>query len=319
MLEIRQLKIFRAVARSGSFSAAARNLGYTQPAISQQIKAMERTLGTALVMRSGNRLQLTEAGDALSRYAATILGTMDAAEAEIRALTELRAGRVRIAAFPSAYSLLLPKTIAGVQAAQPKLRVTLIEAEPPEAVSMLRTGECEIALVFDYPAGRVPDGESAGEVGSPDYSDLSVHTLFTERLRVLLAPRHRLAGTARTQPLKLAELAGERWIAGCPQCRAHLIDVCKEADFHPEIDYTTENFAAVVGLVAAGLGVALATELAISGLPAAGVVRSLPLEPAMERRISAVTLPKLEAVPAVDAVIRQLRATTPLIEAAVAR
>lgn len=140
MLEVRQLKIFRAVARTGSYSAAARHLGYTQPAISQQIKAMERQLGTALVTRSGHQLQLTEAGEALCRHAATVLGSLDAAEAEIRALTELKAGKVRLAAFPSACSLLVPKTIARSQADEPNLKIALVEAEPPESVAMLRAG-----------------------------------------------------------------------------------------------------------------------------------------------------------------------------------
>ncbi|MFE3193782.1 LysR family transcriptional regulator [Nocardia sp. NPDC059240] len=317
MLEVRQLKIFRAVARTGSYSAAARHLGYTQPAISQQIKAMERQLGTGLITRSGHQLQLTEAGEALCRHAATVLGSLDAAEAEIRALTELRAGKVRLAAFPSACSLLVPKTIARSQAAEPNLKIALIEAEPPEAVVMLKSGECEIALVFDYPDGRVPDSESSCDAGSPDLSELSVRPLFIDRLRVLLPPGHRLAGTARTTPLQLSELAGEKWIAGCPQCRGHLIDVCAEAGFHPDIAFATENLGAVVGLVAEGLGVALATELALSGVPAIGSVRSVPVEPAMTRRILAVTLPKLETVPAVRAVIDELQATAPLVESAV--
>ncbi|OJF80366.1 LysR family transcriptional regulator [Nocardia seriolae] len=317
MLEVRQLKIFRAVARTGSYSAAARHLGYTQPAISQQIKAMERQLGTALVTRSGHQLQLTEAGEALCRHAATVLGSLDAAEAEIRALTELKAGKVRLAAFPSACSLLVPKTIARSQADEPNLKIALVEAEPPESVAMLRAGECEIALIFDYPEGRVPDCESACGAGSPDLSELGVRPLFTDRLRVLLPPGHPLAGAGRVTPVQLSELSKEKWIAGCPQCRGHLIDVCAEAGFHPDIVFATENLGAVVGLVAEGLGVALATELALSGVPAIGSVRSVPVEPTMERRILAVTLPKLEQVPAVRAVIDELQATVAFVETAV--
>ncbi|MEU6586276.1 LysR family transcriptional regulator [Nocardia sp. NPDC046763] len=317
MLEIRQLKIFGAVARTGSYSAAARQLGYTQPAISQQIKAMERVLGTPLVTRSGHQLQLTEAGAALTRHAATVLGSLDAAEAEIRALTELRAGTVRLAAFPSACNLLVPKTIARVQAAEPRLKVALIEAEPPESVAMLRAGECEIAIVFDYPHGKVPDSESSCDAASPDLSELNARTLLTDRLRALLPVGHRLAGTARTTPMQLSELAKETWIAGCPQCRGHLVDACADAGFHPDIAYATENPGAVAGLVAEGLGVALATELALSGVPAPGAVRSLPVEPAMERRVLAVTLPKLGAVPAVRAVIDELQESARLVEAAV--
>ncbi|MFE0100527.1 LysR family transcriptional regulator [Streptomyces sp. NPDC059009] len=314
MIEMRQLTIFRAVARSGSFSAAARQLGYTQPAISQQIKAMERALGTPLIVRSGRQMQLTEAGESLCRHAATILGALNTAEAEIQALAGLQAGRVRVTAFPSACSLLVPKAISLTRRAHPELRVTLVEAEPLEALGLLRGGDCEVALVFDYPgrADAVADGR-CGSSGPTDVADLSTHPLLTERMRVLLPPGHRLSGTARTEPLRLEELKDESWIAGCPQCRGHLVDACKEAGFHPDIGYATDDNPAVAGLVAEGLGVALVPELALlGGLPPG--VRALLVEPALHRRVLAVTLPGLDAVPAVSAMIQQLGLAVSLTE-----
>lgn len=295
---MRQLVIFRAVARSGSFSAAARQLGYTQPAVSQQIKAMERTLGTPLVVRSPRQLQLTEAGEALCRHAVTILGVINTAQAEIQAIAGLKAGRVRVVAFPSACSALVPKAIALTRKAHPDLRVTLVEAEPPEAVGMLRAGDCEVVVAFDHP-GR-DDADRA------DLADLSVHTLFTEPLSLLLPPGHRLSGSARTTPVRLAELAGESWIAGCPQCRGHLVDACKQAGFHPDIDYATDDSPAAAGLVAEGLGVALVPRLTVLGGVPAGV-KVCAVEPPMERRVAAVTLPGLDSVPAVKAMVELLR------------
>ncbi|MCY0938556.1 LysR family transcriptional regulator [Streptomyces sp. H34-S4] len=304
MIEMRQLVIFRAVARSGSFSAAARQLGYTQPAVSQQIKAMERTLGTPLVVRSARRLQLTEAGEALCRHAVTILGVINTAQAEIQAIAGLKAGRVRVVAFPSACSALVPKAIALTRKAHPDLRVTLVEAEPPEAVGMLRAGDCEVAVAFDHPGRGGADQADVADVA--DVADLSVHTLFTEPLSLLLPPGHRLSGSARTEPVRLAELARESWIAGCPQCRGHLVDACKQAGFHPDIDYATDDSPAAAGLVAEGLGVALVPRLTVLGGVPAGV-KVCAVEPPMERRVTAVTLPGLNSVPAVKAMIELLK------------
>lgn len=307
---MRQLVIFRAVARSGSFSAAARQLGYTQPAVSQQIKAMERTLGTPLVVRSARRLQLTEAGEALCRHAVTILGVINTAQAEIQAIAGLKAGRVRVVAFPSACSALVPKAIALTRKAHPDLRVTLVEAEPPEAVGMLRAGDCEVVVAFDHPdrggADQADLGDVADVAGVADVADLSVHTLFTEPLSLLLPPGHRLSGSARTEPVRLAELARESWIAGCPQCRGHLVDACKQAGFHPDIDYATDDSPAAAGLVAEGLGVALVPRLTVLGGVPAGV-KVCAVEPPMERRVTAVTLPGLDSVPAVKAMIELLK------------
>lgn len=315
---MRQLTIFRTVARTGSFSAAARQLGYTQPAISQQIKAIERALGTPLIVRSGRQMQLTEAGESLCRHAATILGAMNTAEAEIKAIAGLRAGRVRVAAFPSACSALVPKAISLARRAHPDLRVTLVEAEPPEAVGLLRGGDCEVALVFDYPAVKDAATGRSGDSKAADLAELSAHPLFTERMRVLLPPGHRLSGTARTEPLHLTELAKESWIAGCPQCRGHLVDACQEAGFHPDIDYATDDHPAVAGLVAEGLGIALVPQLALlGGLPPG--VRALEVAPAQERRVLAVTLPDLDAVPAVAAMIQQFGLAVSMTELAAAQ
>ncbi|MDH6136625.1 molybdate transport repressor ModE-like protein, partial [Kitasatospora sp. MAA4] len=162
MIEARHLRVLRAVARTGSFSAAARELGCTQPAVSQQMKALEKSVQLPLVVRVGRGMQLSEAGQVLLKHATGILAGLSAAEEEVAAIAGLRAGRVRLVSFPTASSTLVPPAVARLRGAHPGVRVSLVEAEPPESLAMLRGGECEIALAFRY-----PDALSAPAVSVP--------------------------------------------------------------------------------------------------------------------------------------------------------
>ncbi|MEV7509945.1 LysR family transcriptional regulator [Streptomyces sp. NPDC090085] len=313
MIEARHLRVLRAVAGTGSFSAAARELGCTQPAVSQQMKALEQSAGTPLLIRTGREMRLTQAGEALVRHAAGILAGLTAAEEEVAAIAGLRAGRVRLVSFPSGSSTLVPTALAAMRAEHPGTRVSLVEAEPPRSVEMLREGDCDVALAFRYGADGGPAGASgsAGSAASAasvaEWEDLVVRPLLTDRLVGLVPEGHRLAGAER---VGMAELAGEPWIAGCPRCRRHLVEVCEEVGFTPRIDFATDDYPAVVGLVGAGLGVAVLPELAVESVRAKGV-STLVVEPAVEREVVALTLPDLARVPAVAATMAQLeRAAT---------
>lgn len=315
------------MARTGSFSAAARELGCTQPAVSQQMKALEGAAGTPLLVRGAREMRLTEAGEVLVRHAAGILAGLTAAEEEVAAIAGLRAGRVRLASFPSGSSTLVPTAVADLRARHPDTRVSLVEAEPPRSVEMLRAGDCDITLAFRYVDLPTPAEES--------WSDLVVRPLLTDRLVGLVPEDHRLAkaGTepgaetesgARTAavadtraaggphgsregraPVPYAELAAEQWIAGCPRCRRHLVEVCERVGFTPRIDFATDDYPAVVGLVAAGLGVAVLPELALAAVRTDGVA-VLEMAPAVEREVVALTLPDLAHVPAVDMMLTRL-------------
>ncbi|MFB7371795.1 LysR family transcriptional regulator [Streptomyces sp. NPDC056222] len=295
MIEARHLRVLRAVAATGSFSAAARELGCTQPAVSQQMKALESSAGTPLLIRTGREMRLTQAGEALVRHASGILAGLTAAEEEVAAIAGLRAGRVRLVSFPSGSSTLVPTALAALRAAHPGTRVSLVEAEPPRSVEMLREGDCDVALAFRYGAG--PD----------EWNDLVVRPLLADRLVGLVPEAHRLADA---ESVGIAELADESWIAGCPRCRRQLVDVCEEAGFTPRIDFATDDYPAVVGLVGAGLGVAVLPALAIESVRPKGA-RTVVVEPAVEREIVALTLPDLAQVPAVAATLDELtRAAT---------
>ncbi len=294
VIEARHLRVLRAVAATGSFSAAGRELGCTQPAVSQQMKALESSVGTPLLVRSGRETRLTQAGEALVRHAAGILAGLTAAEEEVAAIAGLRAGRVRLVSFPSGSSTLVPTALAALRAAHPGTRVSLEEAEPPRSVEMLREGDCDIALAFRY------EGAAGAEEG--EWADLVVRPLLTDRLVGLVPQGHRLA---RTRSIGIGELAGEAWIAGCPRCRGQLVRVCESAGFTPRIDFATDDYPAVVGLVGAGLGVAVLPELAIESVRPKGV-RMVSVEPVVRREIVALTLPDLAQVPTVAATLDRL-------------
>ncbi|MEW2547491.1 LysR family transcriptional regulator [Streptomyces sp. NPDC047002] len=292
MIEARHLRVLRAVAATGSFSAAARELGCTQPAVSQQMKSLEASAGTRLLVRAGRETRLTQAGEALVRHAAGILAGLTAAEEEIAAIAGLRAGRVRLVSFPSGSSTLVPAALAALRAAHPGTRVYLEEAEPPRSAALLRDGECDVALAFRY------------EGGESEWDDLVVRPLLVDRLVGLVPEGHPLADAGK---VALADLADQPWIAGCPRCRTQLVDACGAAGFAPRIDFATDDYPAVTGLVAAGLGVAMLPELALASVRAEGV-RRLDIAPSVSREIVALTLPDLAAVPAVAATLDQLAA-----------
>ncbi|MEV4994926.1 LysR family transcriptional regulator [Streptomyces niveus] len=302
MIEARHLRVLRAVAATGSFSAAARELGCTQPAVSQQMKVLEASVGTPLLIRTSREMRLTQAGEVLVRHATGILSGLTAAEEEVAAIAGLRAGRVRLVSFPSGSSTLVPAALAALRAAHPGTRVSLVDAEPPRSVEMLRDGDCDVALAFRYDSVHDDSARDSTGGGAEEWGDLVVRPLLSDRLVGLLPEGHRLAGA---DTVSIADLADESWIAGCPRCRHQLVDACEKAGFTPRIDFATDDYPAVIGLVGAGLGVAFLPELAMeSVLPKAA--RTVTVEPAVRREIVALTLPDLARVPAVAATLDQL-------------
>jgi DNA-binding transcriptional LysR family regulator len=203
---------------------------------------------------------------------------------------------VRLVSFPSGSSTLVPTALAALRAAHPGTRLSLVDAEPPRSVEMLRDGDCDVALAFRY-------GAAAGASGAEsEWADLEVRPLLTDRLVGLVPEGHRLAGAAS---VAIADLAEESWIAGCPRCRRQLVDACEEAGFTPRIDFATDDYPAVIGLVGAGLGVAVLPELALESVRPKGA-RLVTVEPAVDREIVALTLPDLAHVPAVSATLTEL-------------
>jgi len=292
MIDVAGLRVMRAIAEEGSFTGAALALGYSQPAVSQMVRRLEQRAGTALVDRIGRTVRLTEAGAALARRAGDVLAAIDAAEEEVAAIAGLRAGRVRLAAFPSASATLVPKALARVKTRFPDVAVTFTEAEPPESLAALRAGECDLAIAFAY------EGTDIGR-GEEDLDPFETRHLLDDEVLLALPVGHRLADR---RVVEIAELEGETWIAGCPRCRGHLLQMCDAGGFRPNVAFETEDYVAVAGLVAAGLGVALIPDLIVRTAHHPDVVTTQ-VRPASKRQIVAVTTPDLLRVPAVEATL----------------
>jgi DNA-binding transcriptional LysR family regulator len=293
VIDVNGLRVIRAIGDEGGFTAAAERLGYSQPAVSQLVRRLERRLGTALVEKSGRSVRLTEAGQVLARHAVTVLSAVEAAQEEVAAIAGLRAGRVRVMAFPSSSATVIPSALASLRFAHPDLTVSFVENEPPESLAALRAGDCDVAVAFTYP------GTEALEV---DLAGLSRVPLLDDEVQVALPSAHPLA---RSTAVALADLAAETWIAGCPQCRGHLLALAARDGFTPRVDYATDDYVAVLGLVAAGLGVALVPGLVLRTARHRDVV-TRPLTPPSRREVFAVTTPDLMRVPAVGATLAAL-------------
>src|SRR5712691_4953368 len=166
MLDVTRLRVLVAVARYGSVTAAARALNYAQPSVSHHLSRLEAETGTKLIQRAGRGIRLTDAGRLLAERAAEVIGRLDAAENELAAYTGLRAGRLRLAAFPSALGTIVPAAAAMLREHQPKADLRLTEAEPPEALRMLRAGYVDVALVFRY-SPDPPGADGSPGPGAP--------------------------------------------------------------------------------------------------------------------------------------------------------
>ncbi len=316
MLDVTRLRVLVAVARYGSVTAAARALNYAQPSVSHHLARLESETGTKLIQRAGRGIRLTDAGRLLAERAAEVIGRLDAAENELAAYTGLRAGRLRLAAFPSALGTIVPAAAAMLREHQPKADLRLTEAEPPEALRMLRAGYVDVALVFRYSPGAdgsPVSGQETAAAGSaaaslPD-DDGGIDLTEGLRERLLLDEHVLLVTSAQASAEPSADLTGyarHRWIAGCDRCRANLLRQCALAGFTPKIAFTTDDYVAVQALVAADLGVSTLPALCLRAARHPGI-KTVPL-PGAHRYVFAVRYGDPPDPPAVNLLMEVLRA-----------
>jgi DNA-binding transcriptional LysR family regulator len=276
MLNVQRLKVLREVVARGSFSAAADALDYTQPAISQAVATLEAETGTTLIERDRRGLRPTAAGAVLVAHTEGILARLQAAEDELNAVIGVRGGHLRMASFPTAGATLMPLAIATFRAAHPEVEITLAEGEPDDIGPRLRAGEFDVALLFEFRDSGVSLG-----------SDLRTVDLLEDPMRIALPAGHRLAAR---RTLRLEQLRDEAWVqtAATSACARHVVHLCRAAGFEPTVSFESDDYLTVQGLVAAGVGVALIPELALSSVRDDIVVRTLsPTSPA--RRVVAAT------------------------------
>ncbi|MHA7619628.1 DNA-binding transcriptional regulator, LysR family [Cellulosimicrobium aquatile] len=286
-MDLTRLRVLAAVAREGSVTGAARALHYAQPSVSHHLARLEAEVGVPLTERHGRGVRLTAAGRLLAARADEILGRVGAAREELDALVSLSAGRVRLAAFPSALATLVPDVVGRLAREHPGLGVGLVEAEPPEALDALRRGAVDVALVFEHDRSPL------------DVEGLRAVPVLAEELFLVRAGSGPQPGTdpgrdsatdeaaASSGEVDLAPLADAAWIAGCERCRADLVGRCERAGFTPRVAFETDDYVAVQALVASGVGVSLLPALALRAHRDPRVtVRALP---GAARRVLVVT------------------------------
>jgi DNA-binding transcriptional LysR family regulator len=263
MLDVRRMKVLREVAAQGSFSAAAEALSFTQSAISQQVAALERETGTKLVERGPRGIRLTQAGEVVVKHADAVLARLSCAEEELQALAGLRGGKLSMSTFQSAGATLLPRAIAAFADRYPEVELGLITAEPEAATQLLRAGELDLAVIYDFDA----------EGGGLDEA-LDAVALIEDRYELLLARDHPLADKNR---IRMSDLADERWInsTGASGCSLIVRRACQQAGFEPRVAFETDEILAIQALVANGMGVSLMPQLALNAVHPGVAVRPL--------------------------------------------
>lgn len=240
------LRAFLEVARHGSFTVAARTLGWTQSAVSRQISSLEAALGGApLFDRLPRGVRLTEAGRLLVPYAETVTGALHGAVRELAALREGAGGRLRFGAFPTADAALVPHALGAFRDRHPGVRVDREEGLTPALLERLVEGRLDLAVV--------------STTGGAPLSPYDLHHLLDESLYVAVPAGHPLVGEGA---VRLGRLAGADWISGSPRPEGTLLDLALRQEFRPRIAHVVGEWTAKQGYVAAGLGVALVPALA---------------------------------------------------------
>ena len=284
------LRVIREVAATGSFTAAAASLGYTQSAISRQVAMMEAAAGTALFERHARGVRPSAAGALLARHATTALGVIDSAEQELAGLRDRLAGRLAIGVFPAAAAVLVPRALAVLRTRHPGLAVTLDEGATPALLARLRGGRTEVVVI----------GTGEGLPGY-DLTGLRQDVLIEDDLRIAVPAGHRLAHRPR---VAVAELRDETWIAGRggrgePQFGAW------PTLAEPRIGHAVRNWTTRLGMVAAGLGIALLPGVAARSVPV-GVAVVRVEDPGWRGR-AAVVVTRADRSVAAAAVVEVLR------------
>jgi DNA-binding transcriptional LysR family regulator len=244
-LDPRRLLTFREVVRQGSFSRAGDALALTQPAVSQQVSALEKQLGVRLLDRGAGGPTPTEAGALLLEHAEAVAARLAQADTQIAELAETDRDTLRIGSFPSALASVIPAAIARLREERPEIQVEAAEASGDELGAAVADGRLHAAMCFqdaEQPPVR-PEGTERHELGE-------------ERMLAIVSLDHPLAGRER---IELSELAEDVWTA---PSRTHLVyRACVAAGFEPHIAFVTRDVLAARGLVAGGLAVTLVPEL----------------------------------------------------------
>lgn len=275
MMVWERLRVFAAVAEHGSVTAAAAALHITGPAVTQQIRKLERETHSRLVEPDGRGIRLTAAGHVLAGSARRVAATVAEAERDLATLHGHVVGPLRIGAVASALRALLPGVLRTLTAEHPRLVPTVRDGEVIDLLPALRNRDLDAVLLesWSHRPARIPRG-------------VRVTTLVTEPVLLAVPDAHPLAGRVDAP---LDELAGQTW-ASCPvgtEAYEGLVQVLRAHNLEPDVRYLVADFTTQLHLVAAGL--AVATVPAVSADPAPPGVRLLPCRPALGRTLAVAT------------------------------
>ena len=291
-LDVGRLRLLREVDLRGSIAAAAREVGLTPSAVSQQLSILEREAGTPLLDRSPRGVLLTGAGRALVARTRTILQLLEEARADLDRLAGELSGHVRIGTVASAAAALVSQAAIRLAAEHAALKLTVTVTEPARSIDQLLNGDFDIAIVDVYDGVPIP---------VPDY--LLATDLCTEPLVVVSA----VGALPGRGELTLSELSGAGWVMP-PQdaaCGQAVRFACRAEGFEPEVRWETDDMLLLVRAVAAGHGVAVLPRLAVADNVAEIEVRPL-AEPSMSRRLLALTRSSSQDRPIIRAALDEL-------------
>ncbi len=311
-IDVTSLRLLRAIADQGTITGAAATLGYTQPAVSQHVRRLERRLGMPVLERHARGVRLTEAGAVLARHGAYVAAAVDAAEREVTALGALTSGRVRLSSFPSASATVVPPALAGLREHAPGLEVSFSEAEPPDSLDRLREGECDVVIAFEYTeASAATSRRTSGARWAGEQQDgLHRRYLLTDTSVLVMGENDPRSQKRR---LHLRDLADTPWITGCPSCRDNVVSACEAAGFSPEIIFGTDDYVATLAFVAAGLGVTLLPGLTSATAARQPGVMVRTVGGVAPRTVFAATTADLARLPAVEAVLDALQESASIL------
>ena len=298
MLDVRRLRVLHTVSAYGSVTAAAAVLGYSAPAVSQQLAALEREVGMRLTERAGRGLELTPAALILVGHTDALLAQLGEAEADLAALRDQVAGRVALAAFPSAAASFVSAAWAALAGSAPQVRLDLTEMEPEESLPAVLRGETDVAVAHEYDL-----------LPRPLDPLFERRELLSDPVLVAVPAGHQLA-TDDTVPL--SSLAGQPFLAPREgtSCAEVIQRACARAGFVPRVVARATDFAVLLNLVAAGAGVTLVPALAARQLPPRVRLVS-PAEP-VTRQVFTVSRRGGDRKPAVRVVLDALAAAAAL-------
>lgn len=293
MLDVRRLRLLRELALRGTIAAVAEALAFTPSAVSQQLSALEREAGVALLERTGRRVTLTPAAHNLVGHAEVVLERLELAAAELAGARRGPAGPVRIGTFPTAARAIVPAALTALALDHPGLEPRVSEVDPARVADALRAGELDVALVHDYDF-----------VPSPVEPGISIEPLCAEPMYLASGAPARNPGAS-----VIGSWRDAPWITATPGtlCHAMTIRACQAAGFTPRVRHQVDEFATVLALVAAGQGVALVPRLGLVDPPAAVVLTRVP----MRRRTGIAFRSGAGGHPAIAAITRALRAAVP--------